>query len=58
VVLGLKIDTGSPLIRCNFTTLDFLVWFSRKKCFENKNCFSIPVNLKVSKKERGDAIVY
>jgi hypothetical protein len=30
------IDTGSPLIRCNFTTLDFLVLSSRKKCFENK----------------------
>jgi hypothetical protein len=30
------IDTGSPLIRCNFTTLDCLVLFSRKKCFETK----------------------
>jgi hypothetical protein len=47
------IDTGSPLIRCNFTTLGFLVLFSRNKCFRNKNWFSIPVNLKVSKKGEG-----
>jgi hypothetical protein len=48
------VDTGSPLIRCNFTTLDFLVLFSRKKCFQNKKkWFSIPVDLKVSKKGEG-----
>jgi hypothetical protein len=46
-----KIDTGSPPIRCNFTTLDFLALFSRNKCFQNKNWFSMPVILKVNKKE-------
>jgi hypothetical protein len=47
------IDTGSPLIRCNFTTLEFRVLFSRKKCFQTKNWFFIPVNLTVVKKGEG-----
>jgi hypothetical protein len=45
-----------PLIRCNFATLDFLVLFSRKKCYQNKTKLLFSFQL-IWERERGAAII-